>query len=138
MSRARLSLMSVAVVGLGGALGGAARYAVLTAWPYERGSVPWSVLASNVLGCLLVGVLATMFERRPARHPLVRPFLGVGFLGGFTTFSTYALDTADLWRADQPYLAVGYLGGTLVTAMVAVVAGMAAGAGILQRRRRDR
>ena len=55
---------------------------------------------------------------------MVRPFFGTGILGGFTTFSTYAVDTRTLVAADHPALAAAYLFGTLLAGLVAVVAGL--------------
>jgi CrcB protein len=57
-------------------------------------------------------------------HPLARPFLGVGVLGGFTTFSTYAVEVAELLADARPELALGYLVGTVLVALVAVTAGL--------------
>lgn len=138
MSRSGSTFAAPTAVGLGGALGGLTRHTLLDVWPYERGTFPWPVLTINVVGCVLIGVLMVVVEERLARHPLLRPFVGVGLIGGFTTFSTYALDTADVWRADEPYLTIGYLGGTLIAALAAVTLGMAATTGLLTLRRRRR
>jgi CrcB protein len=70
-------------------------------------------------------------------HPLLRPFLGVGVLGGFTTFSTYTMETHALLIGEQPTLAFGYLVGTLVAAMTAVMLGVFAGRASLGARRRS-
>jgi CrcB protein len=57
-------------------------------------------------------------------HPLLRPFLGVGVLGGYTTFSTYAVQTRNLWAHDHPGTAVAYLLLTPTLALVAVTLGV--------------
>jgi CrcB protein len=114
----------VGVVALGGGLGALSRYGLAEALPTPASGFPWATFATNVLGCLLIGVLMVLVtEARPA-HRLVRPFLGVGVLGGFTTFSTYAVETSGLLRHGEAGLAVVYLAGTLLAAMLAVVAGV--------------
>ncbi|MEV5410102.1 CrcB family protein [Thermopolyspora sp. NPDC052614] len=110
----------LAAVSLGGAVGAMSRYVVTLAFPVAPGGFPWAVFVINVGGCLLIGVLmALVGEGRPA-HRLIRPFLGVGVLGGFTTFSAYVLDVQAALAAGRPATAVAYLGGTLVAALVAV------------------
>ncbi|MDT8915282.1 fluoride efflux transporter CrcB [Amycolatopsis sp. PS_44_ISF1] len=115
----------LAVIAVGGGLGSLARYGVAAALPTLPGRFPWGTFLTNVSGCFLIGVLMVVItEVRPA-HRLVRPFLGVGVLGGFTTFSTYAVETRGLLQPGSVPLAFGYLGGTLVAALLAVLAGMA-------------
>jgi len=114
----------LAVVAAGGALGSAARYGVAVAWPHRPGGFAWSTFCCNAVGCLLIGVLLVAATEVWLAHRLIRPFLGVGVLGGFTTFSTYVVDTAALVRAGRPAVAAGYLLGTVVTALVGVQAGV--------------
>ncbi|MEU3397614.1 CrcB protein [Streptomyces filamentosus] len=125
----------VGVVAAGGVLGASARYAATLLWPTAPGTFPWTVFTVNAAGCALLGLLMVLATEAPAApHPLLRPFLGTGFCGGFTTFSTYALDTRRLFGAGSPVEAVLYLGGTLVTALAAVTAGVAAGRALWVRR----
>ena len=113
-----------AVVAAGGALGALARYGLLLAGPTRPGAFPWGTFVINVAGCFAIGVLMVIVtELRPA-HPLVRPFLGTGVLGGFTTFSTYAEEVRALLRPEWMATAVLYLAGTLLAALAATVAGM--------------
>ncbi len=112
------------VIATGGMLGATARYAASEAWPTDAHAMPWTTLTVNALGCLLIGVLMVFVVEIGGAHPLVGPFVGVGILGGFTTFSNYAVDTSSLIRAGRPELALGYWGGTLVVALVAVAAGV--------------
>jgi CrcB protein len=112
------------VIAVGGMLGAGARYAAALAWPTRSDAVPWTTLGVNVLGCLLIGVLMVFVVEVGGAHPLLRPFAGVGVLGGFTTFSTYAVDTGSLLRAGRPGVALAYWAGTLVLALVAVVVGV--------------
>jgi CrcB protein len=115
----------IAVVAAGGALGASGRYGLTLLWPTPNGSFPWATLVVNVLGCVAIGALMTAIETRIAPHPLVRPFVGTGVLGGFTTFSTYAVEGRTLLTGDHPWLGVGYLVGTLVAALGAVLVGEA-------------
>ncbi|WP_233604162.1 fluoride efflux transporter CrcB [Micromonospora sp. HM5-17] len=114
----------VAVVALGGALGSTARYGLAVAWPHTPTGFPWATLVTNLSGCVLIGVLMQVIATRITPHRLVRPFLGTGVLGGFTTFSTYAVETRGLLAAGRPGLALGYLLGTLAGALAAVRLGM--------------
>lgn len=104
----------VAAVALGGGLGGAARYGVGLLVPGAPGT-----FLVNVVGCALIGVLVVL---TPRLHPLARPFLGVGVLGGFTTFSAYAVDAVRLgdWRAAV-YLVLTVLCGLAATAGAAAL-----------------
>lgn len=127
----RRGLLVLAVIAAGGALGAVARHA-LELWLPARGAAgfPWGIFTVNVSGCALIGVLMALIGEggRAARAPaLLRPFLGVGLLGGFTSFSAYALDAAGLLRAGpEAYpTAAGYVGGTLLGALAAVWAGAA-------------
>ncbi|MEU7141329.1 CrcB family protein [Nocardia sp. NPDC046473] len=114
----------LAVIAVGGALGALARYGLTLAWPAPAGAFPWAVFAINVAGSFLLGALMVVItEIRPA-HPLVRPFLGVGVLGGFTTFSTYAEDIRALLDPATVIVAAVYLVATLVVALVATTAAL--------------
>ncbi|GAA4678250.1 fluoride efflux transporter FluC [Phytohabitans rumicis] len=111
----RASWDVLAAVAAGGALGAAARYGVGLAWPHFL-----ATLVVNVTGCLLIGALA---ELSPP-HRLARPFLGTGVLGGYTTFSTYAVETRTLLADGRPWTAAAYVVGTLIAALAAVQLGI--------------
>lgn len=113
----------LSVVALGGALGALARYAVSVAMPHSPGSFPWATFVVNATGCLLIGLLLGWHDGS-RRHALVRPFLAIGVLGGYTTFSTYAVDVETLFAAGRFGVAAGYLMSTLVVALLAVWAGL--------------
>ncbi|NBM20841.1 fluoride efflux transporter CrcB [Streptomyces sp. GC420] len=113
----------LAVVAAGGVLGASARYAATLAWPAGAGSFPWAVFTVNAVGCALIGVLMVLVAEVRSARPLVRPFLGTGVLGGFTTFSAYAADVARLLDGERAVTAMTYAAGTLVTALGAVWAG---------------
>ena len=108
------------VIALGGGLGASARYGIAQLLPTTPDHFPWGTFLINVLGCFLIGVLMVRWGQRP----LLRPFLGVGILGGFTTFSTYAVETRAMLTPGQVPLAMAYLFGTLAAAMLAVLAGV--------------
>jgi CrcB protein len=110
-------------IALGGAIGALARYGVGEAIPHRAGAFPWATFLINVSGCLLIGVLLVVITEARTVHPLSRPFLGTGVLGGFTTFSTFAVDTERL-LGDHPLTAVAYFFGTVVAALLAVQAGV--------------
>src|SRR5436190_14198558 len=79
-------------VAAGGALGAALRYGASSVWPVVSGQFPWTTLWVNVSGSALIGVFMVVVSDVWTAHRLVRPFFGTGVLGGFTTFSTYAVD----------------------------------------------
>jgi CrcB protein len=115
------------VIAAGGVIGAESRYAV--SWLFSSGprSFPWATLLVNVVGGFGIGVLMAVLGRAVRPHPLLRPFLGVGVLGGFTTFSAYSTDIYRLIDVGRPELALGYAALTLIAALAATVAGMAAG-----------
>lgn len=112
------------VIGLGGGLGAIARYGLAQWLPTRPGDFPWSTFLTNALGCFLIGVLMVLITEVWSAHRLVRPFLGVGVLGGFTTFSTYANEVRALLQPGTVGVALAYLAGTLLAAMLAVVLGV--------------
>lgn len=127
------------VVAAGGVLGTLARYAATLAWPTAAGAFPWTVFVVNAVGCALIGVLMVLtVERSAVTRPLVRPFLGVGVLGGFTTFSTYATDAAKLLARQEVPTALAYAAGTVVAALAGVWAGAALTRACVDRARRAR
>ncbi|MFI5744733.1 fluoride efflux transporter CrcB [Streptomyces sp. NPDC051644] len=110
----------VAVVALGGALGASARYGATLIWPTAPGGFPWTTLIVNVVGCAVIGVFMVVISDAWAAHRLVRPFFGTGVLGGFTTFSTYAVDIERLVDGGRARTGLAYLGLTLLAALAAV------------------
>jgi CrcB protein len=112
------------VIAVGGAMGALARYGIGLLLPTPPGRFPWGTFLINVSGCLLIGVLMVLVTDVFTARPLLRPFLGVGVLGGYTTFSTYANEIRGLLRPGTLPLAFGYLAGTLVGALLAVLLGM--------------
>jgi fluoride exporter len=99
----------LAAIAVGGILGAEARYGLSVALPHADQRFPWSTLVINVTGCLLIGVLMTVLLSMPSPHRLIRPFLGVGVLGGYTTYSGFAVDIERLVLAHRPLVALSYL-----------------------------
>lgn len=114
-------------IAAGGVLGAEARYGIATLMPHASSAFPWATLLTNVSGCLLIGVLmVVVLDLLERPHRLLRPFLGVGVLGGFTTFSTFAVDAERLVDAGRLGTAAAYVAATLVLGQVAVHAATAA------------
>lgn len=113
------------VVGVGGALGAVARWYVTDWVRHLTGAqIPWGTMAVNVLGSLALGFLMVWLQAR-APSAQVRELVGVGFLGSFTTFSTYSYETVAMARAGEIWRAGGYALGSLALGIVAVVVGAA-------------
>jgi CrcB protein len=115
-------MTGIILVGVGSFLGGILRYG-LSLWVHRVLDNPWfpyGTLAVNVLGCLIIGLLAGLAETRAALSSQVRLFLFVGILGGFTTFSSFALETFSLARDTQNAAALANVGAQLVLGLLAV------------------
>ena len=115
----------MAYVALGGALGALARYGI-SGWVYDRlgENFPWGTLVVNLVGCLVLGLVIRWLQVS-AVAPEVRPFLTIGVLGAFTTFSTFSYETVALLQEGQWLRAGLYMGGSVVLGLIAMVAGMA-------------
>jgi CrcB protein len=115
----RARALVLATISAGGVLGALARYALGVAWPHSPTGFPWATWTINVSGCFLIGILMTLIARHWPRQRYIRPFFGVGILGGYTTFSTSIVDI----QHTSPAIGLLYLGVTVVGAMLAVWAG---------------
>jgi len=127
-------------VGAGGAVGSLLRWVALQvagggqAAPGAGGNWPWATWAVNVAGCALIGILMAVLERsaRPLRY--ARPFLGVGVLGGFTTFSTFAVQTVALAAGGRAGAATSYVLASVGASLMAVAGGTLGARALLTRR----
>jgi fluoride exporter len=125
----------LAAIAVGGVIGALCRYALDLALPAAPDHFPWATFVINVTGCALIGILVVLVtEGWPGAHPLLRPFLATGVLGGYTTFSTYAVDATLLARAGEYGTALAYLLGTLVAALTATYLGVVGARLVLRRR----
>jgi CrcB protein len=101
-------------IAIGGALGAVARYGLSLAWPKEASdwpflNWPWATFIANISGCLLIGVLTGLLNRGDGASETVKYFLLTGFCGGYTTFSTFSLETLRLMQNGQNMSALLYL-----------------------------
>ena len=117
--------MTYLIVFLGAGIGGAARHGVnvLSARLFGTG-FPAGTLVINVLGCLVMGLIAGAFAFRVHLPQELRLFLTTGILGGFTTFSAFSLDAALLWERGEVGLAALYVGASVIFSLLAVAAGL--------------
>jgi CrcB protein len=112
-------------IALGGAIGSLARYFVASAvqsaaWP----GFPWGIFVVNVSGGLIMGVIAALGALKLSYTPEIRAFLTVGILGGYTTFSTFSLDSALLIERGAYAEAAAYVVGSALLSILALFAGM--------------
>lgn len=119
-------MIGVLMVFLGGGAGAAARYGVNNAALAVLGpSLPWGTLTANVAGSFAMGLVwayvATHIDTLPVE---VRLTLATGFLGGFTTFSAFSLETVSLWERGDGLLAVGYVAVSVALSLAALVVGL--------------
>ncbi len=114
------------LVAAGGAVGASARYAVTLLTPPANGAFPWHTLGVNVAGSFLLGLLTAVLPQTDAGERW-RLLVGVGALGGFTTFSTFSVEALTLARGDQWLPAAAYVLGSVALALAGAAAGYAAG-----------
>lgn len=111
----------------GGAIGAAARFGLARAIPSAQVGWPWPTFIANVLGGLLMGLLAAYVLRSGAVSENVRLFAGVGVLGGFTTFSAFSLEMAQMVERGELVWAGGYALASVLLALLALFAGLLVG-----------
>ena len=114
-------MIAVMLVAVGGAAGALARHALVVAWPAR---FPWSILAVNVVGSFILGILLV------AASGQVLLLMGVGFCGALTTFSTFALDTMALAREGRTPAAAANVAVSLVACTLAITLGIALARGL--------
>lgn len=117
---------STLLVAVGGAAGTVLRYGATVAFPAAPDGLPAATLVENLVGAFLLAALATVLLERLPGDRTVRPLLGTGLLGGFTTFSTLSLELSTL-VVEAPSVAVVYLMLTVVGGLAAGAAGIATG-----------
>ena len=113
--------MNWVAVAVGGALGAMARYAIST-WIFQVSShkFPYATLTVNVLGSFVMGILFVVIIERSALPLEMRSLWMIGFLGAFTTFSTFSLDALGLWQNGHLFMALLYVLATVVLCLLAI------------------
>jgi len=128
----------LAVVAAGGCAGSLARWGLGRVVGGPVPAFPWATFLVNVSGSFLLAVLVVVLARWRPEARYLRPLLGVGVLGGYTTFSTAMLETHDLLAAGEAGVAALYLAGSLVAGLVAVFLGLLLGHAVAGTGRRPR
>lgn len=118
-------LREILYVGIGGFAGGIARYLVSTLIRWKGNGFPWGTFIVNMVGCLLVGMLVTLFNRLPNASSHLNLLLTVGFCGAFTTFSTFSKESLSLLQSGNYITFTFYVVGSIVLGITAVVIGYA-------------
>jgi len=115
----------LAMVGLGGAIGSMARY-LIASWvqPASWSGFPYGIFVVNVTGGLIMGILTEAMALKFNVSPELRAFLTTGILGGYTTFSTFSLESALLIERHAYAQAVGYIAGSALLSIIALFAGL--------------
>ena len=118
-------MKSALIVALGGAIGSVLRY-LLSAWTLNH-AVDWrfpiGTFTVNIIGCLMIGILAGLVVKHHFFSPEVRLFLITGIAGGFTTFSAFGIETFYLLRRDEILIAASYVISSVVVGLVVVWVG---------------
>jgi CrcB protein len=116
-------ISTIGAIAAGGALGAVARhFANEGVSALFKSEFPLGIMLVNIAGCFVMGVLVAVFAQQGASQGM-RTFLTVGFLGGFTTFSAFSLDTMNLWMRGDVAGAAAYVLGSVVLSIAAVFIG---------------
>lgn len=114
-------------VALGSAIGGMIRYGISRLWPWVPGGWPMATMTVNVIGSFAIGLLSAVLAGRAGGAETARLFWMTGVLGGFTTYSAFALETVTLAAAGAAGRAAVYVAATVALCLVAAVAGRTLG-----------
>jgi CrcB protein len=114
-------LLSIAA---GGAIGSLLRYFVASAIQHPTTRFPLGIMVVNITGGLIMGIIVELSALKLQLSPELRAFLTVGILGGYTTFSTFSLDSALLIQRGEYMSAVAYIGGSAVLSILALFSGL--------------
>jgi fluoride exporter len=121
-------MFHILLVAIGGATGSVARYLTGIAMTRLLGpAFPWGTITVNILGSFAIGILAELVARKLSAPVELRLLLVVGFLGGFTTFSSFSLDTLSLFEKGEGVAALAYVGASVILSLAAAFGGLALG-----------
>ncbi|MBR4083094.1 MAG: fluoride efflux transporter CrcB [Lachnospiraceae bacterium] len=115
-------MLNILSVGLGGCIGAVCRYLIGLLPMNETTSFPIKTFGINVIGCILIGVITVVAAKNSSLNPHVLLFLKVGLCGGFTTFSTFALETVDLMKNGNVMMAFLYVLGSVLVGVGVIFA----------------
>ena len=118
----RLDARELAAILAGGFLGAIARAELVEALPHDPGEWPWATFIVNIVGAFLLGYFVTRLQERLPLSAYRRPFLGTGFCGALTTFSTMQLELLRMLDGSHVGLAAGYAAASIVVGFLAVAA----------------
>ena len=124
--------MTWLIVALGGALGAMARYGIFVWLSPHPGKFPIATYLANIGGCFLAGALYVLMAQSVIPNGW-RPFIAIGFLGAFTTFSTFSLEALLLWQNQLAPLAAFYAAATLVSCLISVWLGHTAASAVFSQ-----
>ena len=117
-------LRTLLLIGLGGFLGSISRFLIaLGVSRYFQTVLPIGTLAVNIIGCLLIGMIYSLAEQKNLLSPELRIFLGVGFCGGFTTYSSFAFEKFSLIKTGDFLVLSIYMGASIFLGLIAVYLG---------------
>ena len=119
----RLRLDVLAIIFAGGCIGGLARYGATRAWPTPAGQFPWTIFAVNTAGAFVLAVVVVVAAELVASR-YMRPLLGTGFCGAFTTFSSIVVTVDELFAHGHPGVASSYLIASIVAGLGAAWLGL--------------
>jgi CrcB protein len=115
----------IAFVAIGSAVGGALRYFVSIFFIYKDwNKFPWATFLVNLMGCFLIGVFYSLFEKSSDANTNLKLLLTTGFCGGFTTFSAFAYENLQLLKNNAPAIALLYITLSLILCILATFLGM--------------
>jgi CrcB protein len=127
-------MFNILILGFGGFLGAVSRY-LLSGYVqdlFKSTSFPYGTLVVNILGCFILGLLTQVAGAKDLIDPQTRLFLMVGFVGAFTTFSTFSVESANLFQTGQSFTAALYLIGSNILGLIFVFVGQAAAAQMIK------
>ncbi len=122
-----LSVATMAAIFVGGAVGTLLRYLLEVHHPIGQGGFPWPTLTVNLTGSLVIGLILPLTEHLSHRLPVVRPLFVVGLLGGWTTYSTLAVEAVLLAKDGHIGTCLAYLAATVIGGVALVIVGHEAG-----------